>query len=625
MCGICAYIGKNDDAINIVFNLLKRLEYRGYDSAGIAYIKDNKIFVHKDVGEVDKIIEAYKIQKSSIQKSNICIGHTRWATHGKVTKENAHPHTDCNNEFAVVHNGIIENYDTIKEMLIKEGHKFKSETDTEVIAHLIEKFYKEGINNNRQITLEEAVRNALSVVNGSYGIAVISTKEEKVVAARLGSPIIIGIGEDGYYVSSDYPALIRYTKNVINLHDNEIAILTKDNYEIKDMKLIPVKKEIFEIKEDLISAEKNGYPTYMLKEIFEQPKVIEETMRGRLLLNEGIARLGGIKMNDDEIRNISRIIIIACGTSLHAGMIGKYVIEELARIPVEVAYASEFKYSSPILNKNTLVIAISQSGETADTLMALREAKNRGAQVMGIVNVVGSSIAREAGRGVYIYAGPEIGVASTKAFTAQMTALYLLAMHFGRARNTISQNMLHEYVREFSKIPEKVKEILDEKNVKKIMKISKKFSKYKNFLFLGRGYNYPIALEGALKLKEISYIHAEGYPSGEMKHGPIAMIDENFPCVFICVDDNVRDKVINNIKEIKARKGKVIIIATEGDKEISKITGKNDEILYVPRTMNIFYPFLTIIYLQLFAYYCAINLGRNVDKPRNLAKSVTVE
>lgn len=617
MCGISGYIGKENHGVNIVFNMLKRLEYRGYDSAGIAYLKKNrtnKIVVYKDVGKVDEVFK-----KCKIENSNLCIGHTRWATHGKVSKENAHPHTDCDGSFAIVHNGIIENYAQLKEMLIKEGHKFKSETDTEVIVHLIEKFYKE---NNHENKFEAAVVNAISLLSGSYGIIVISDKEEKMIAARLGSPLIIGIKKEEFFVSSDINGLLPYTKNIISLHDNEIAILTREKYEIKNKDLIPIKKEIEEIKHDLISAEKDGFPHFMLKEIFEQPKVIRETMKGRLRVNEGIARLGGIKMSDSEIRNISKIVIVGCGTSFYAGMIGKYVIEELARIPVEVDYSSEFKYKAPILNKNILVIAISQSGETSDTLAALREAKERGANVMGIVNVVGSTIAREAEKGVYIYAGIEIGVASTKAFIAQITALYLLALHFARSRNTISGNILYEYIREFQQIPEKVEKILKNEKVEKIKEIAEKYYKYKDFLFLGRGYNYPIALEGALKLKEISYIHAEGYPAGEMKHGPIAMIDKNFPTVAICVNDSVYEKTKSNIEEIKARNGKIIIIATEGDEEINKY---GDEIFYVPKTLSLFYPFLTVIPLQLFAYYCAIKLGRDVDKPRNLAKSVTVE
>lgn len=618
MCGISGYIGKEDNAGEIVFNMLSRLEYRGYDSAGIAYVKkgDDKISVVKDKGMVEDVKKQY-----APDHSNLCIGHTRWATHGEPSKINAHPHLDCNHKIAIVHNGIIENHASLKKMLEDEGHKFVSTTDSEIIAHLIEKFY----NKDKDTKLEDAVRQAIALLRGSYGIAVISSKEEKIVAARLGSPIVIGIGkdEDEYFVSSDTNALLPYTNSTIPLNDGEIAILTKNDCNIINKDAIPVQKKIEKILYDLQSAEKDGYAHYMLKEIFEQPRVINETMRGRLKVEEGIAKLGGVRMKDEEIRNINRIIFIACGTSLYAGMLGKYLMEEIARIPAEAEYASEFKYKFPVLNKNTLVVAISQSGETADTLASLREAKERGANVMGIVNVVGSTIARDAGKGIYIYAGPEIGVASTKAFTAQITALYLLSLYFGRIRNTISGFALKEMVEEFARIPEKVQKILDNASV--IKKVADEFYNYRDFLYLGRGYNFPIALEGALKLKEISYIHAEGYPAGEMKHGPIAMIDENFPTVAVVVRDNLYDKIKSNIEEIKARHGRVIAIATEGDNDIKKILKENDRVIYVPKTLPIFYPFLTVVPLQLFAYFCAIKLGRNVDKPRNLAKSVTVE
>jgi len=625
MCGISAYIGKEDNAANIVFNMLSRLEYRGYDSAGIAYVKkgEESISVVKDKGMVENVRKQY-----IPEHSNLCIGHTRWATHGEPSKINAHPHLDCRQEIAIVHNGIIENYIALKKMLEDEGHKFISATDSEVIAHLIEKFYnKDGV-----LNLEDAVRQAIALLRGSYGIAVISSKEEKIVAARLGSPMIIGIGKDKdeYFVSSDTNALLQYTNLTIPLNEGEIAILTKNNCKIinKDInkEAIPIQRKIEKILYDLQSAEKDGYAHYMLKEIFEQPKVINETMRGRLRVEEGIVKLGGVRMKDEEIRNISKIIFIACGTSLYAGMLGKYLIEEIARIPTEAEYASEFKYKFPVLDKNTLVIAISQSGETADTIASLREAKERGANTLGIVNVVGSTIAREAEKGVYVYAGPEIGVASTKAFTAQITALYLLSLYFGRIRNTISGFALREMVEEFSKIPEKVQKILN--NADKIKAIADEFYNYRNFLYLGRGYNFPIALEGALKLKEISYIHAEGYPAGEMKHGPIAMIDENFPTIAILVKDNMYDKITSNVEEIKARHGTVIAITTEENGDaVKKIlrTNDKDKIITVPKTQSVFYPFLTVVPLQLFAYYCALKLGRNIDKPRNLAKSVTVE
>lgn len=617
MCGISAYIGKDNNAVGIVFSMLSRLEYRGYDSAGIAYVKNNEIFVVKDKGMVDNVKKQY-----APDRSNLCIGHTRWATHGEPSKINAHPHTDCNGEIAVVHNGIIENYVQLREMLEKEGHKFVSATDTEILPHLIEKFY----NKDNILTLEDAVRQALALVRGSYGIAVINSKEEKIVAARLGSPIIVGVGkdEDEYFVASDTNALLPYTNSIVSLNDGEIAILTKSDYKIINKDAIPIQSKIQKIMYDIQSTEKEGYAHYMLKEILEQPKVIQETMRGRLRVEEGVVKLGGVRMKDEEIRNISRIIFIACGTSLHAAILGKYLMEEIARIPTEVEYASEFKYKFPVLNKDVLVIAISQSGETADTLASLREAKERGANTLGIVNVVGSTIAREAEKGVYVYAGPEIGVASTKTFTAQITALYLLSLYFGRIRNTISSSNLREIVEEFSKIPEKVSKILGD--VENIKTIAEEFCNYKDFLYLGRGYNFPIALEGALKLKEISYIHAEGYPAGEMKHGPIAMIDENFPTMAILVRDNVYNKIMSNVEEIRARHGRIIIISIEGDDDVKKILeGDKNKVIYIPKTLPILYPFLTVVPLQLFSYFCALKLGRNVDKPRNLAKSVTVE
>ncbi len=618
MCGISAYVGKENNAAEIVFNMLSRLEYRGYDSAGIAYVKEGKIFVVKDKGMVEDVRKQY-----IPEHSDLCIGHTRWATHGEPSRINAHPHLDCKQEIAIVHNGIIENYIALKKMLEDKGHKFISATDSEVLSHLIEEFY----NKDDILTLEDAVRQAIALLRGSYGIAVISSKEEKIVAARLGSPIIVGIGKDKdeYFVSSDTNALLPYTNLTIPLNDGEIAILTKNECNILNKDAIPIEKKIEKILHDLQSAEKGEYAHYMLKEIFEQPRVINETMRGRLRVEEGIAKLGGVKMKDEEIRNISRIVFIACGTSLHAGMLGKYLMEEIARIPTEVEYASEFKYKFPVLDKNTLVIAISQSGETADTIASLREARERGANTLGIVNVVGSTIARESEKGVYVYAGPEIGVASTKAFTAQITALYLLSMYFGRIRNTISGFTLREIVEEFARIPEKVQKILDNANV--IKEVVDEFYNYRDFLYLGRGYNFPIALEGALKLKEISYIHAEGYPAGEMKHGPIAMIDENFPTMAILVKDNVYNKLMSNVEEIKARHGRIVAITTEGDDDVKKILKEDnkDKVIYVPKTLPIFYPFLTVVPLQLFAYYCALKLERNVDKPRNLAKSVTVE
>jgi len=606
MCGISGYIG-NRNAVAVVVDMLKRLEYRGYDSAGIAYIKNQEMIVHKDKGKIENLTK--NIYKHIQCDSKIAIGHTRWATHGEPSEKNAHPHTDCKNEIALVHNGIIENNTRLKTLLESEGHVFKSDTDTEVIVHLIEKFYN-GEN------LEDAVIQAIHLLSGSYGIAVISKKEEKIVAAKLGSPLIIGLGKNEYFVSSDIPALLPYTRDTITLEDGEIAVITKTDIKIKDANSVPVKKEIEKILWDVKAAEKNGFAHFMLKEIYEQPKVMKDTMRGRLLSENGIARLGGLNLTNDEIRKIKKIIFIACGTSLHAGIVGKYVLGELAGIDVKAEHASEFQYMSPAIDENTIVIAISQSGETPDTISSMREAKERGAKVLGICNVVGSTIARETDGGTYTYAGPEIGVASTKAFTAQMTVIYLMALYFGRIKNTISPKRVKELVDEMEKIPEKIEKIMEESK-DKIQECANKFYDKSNFLYLGRGYNFPIALEGALKLKEISYIHAEGYPAGE-----IAMIDENTPCVVIAVKDGAYEKVISNIEQIKARKGKVIAIATEGDTEITK---KADYVIYVPETDKMLYPFMTVIPLQMLAYYIGIKKGCDVDKPRNLAKSVTVE
>jgi len=609
MCGIVGYIG-NKEAVDLLINSLKRLEYRGYDSAGIAVINKNKIDYQKNIG---RILQLEEKLKNKHLKGTIGIAHTRWATHGEPSEKNAHPHFDCPKSIAVVHNGIIENYKELKIKLEGSGHKFVSDTDTEVIAHLVEDYYQDN--------LLEAVRQALKKVEGTYGLCVITKKEpRKLIAARNGSPLIIGIGEEEYFVASDASAVIPYTKKVIYLEDKELIEITPQKIKTITITKTLVDKKIDEIDWSAKAVEKGGFEHFMLKEINEQPETIKNTLRGRLNLVEGTAHLGGPRISEEFVRNIEKIIITACGTAWHAGLVGEYMIEEYAKIPVEVEYASELRYRNPLINKHTLVIVISQSGETADTLAALREANKKGAKTIGIVNVVGSTIARETNAGgIYIHAGPEIGVASTKAFTSQITALVLLTLYLGRIKK-ISILEGQKIVKELDRIPQKVAKILGLS--KQIKNIAKRYYQYNNFLYLGRGINFPIALEGALKLKEISYIHAEGYPSAEMKHGPIALIDENFPTVFIAPRDNLYEKSISNMEEIKARKGKIITIATKGDRQI---IDKSDEIIYIPKTIDILYPLLTVIPLQLFAYYCAVLRGCDVDKPRNLAKSVTVE
>lgn len=609
MCGIVGYIGYKK-ASDYLIDSLKRLEYRGYDSAGICVVNETNLFYQKTVGRIYQLEE--KLKDKNLEGS-IGIAHTRWATHGEPSEKNAHPHFDCRKEIAVVHNGIIENYKELKKELEKKGHKFISETDTEIIAHLIEE--------NWQGDLLEATRQALEKLEGTYGICVISKNEpEKLIAARNGSPLIIGIGDKEYFLASDASAFIAYTKKVIYLEDKELVEITPQMLNTMTLTKSNVDKKIEEIDWDIESIEKGGYEHFMLKEIHEQPETIKNTMRGRLNIEDGTAHLGGPQIDEKFVRQIDKIIITACGTAWHAGLVGEYMIEEYARIPVEVEYASELRYRNPIINSNTLVIVISQSGETADTLAALREVNKKGAKSIGIINVVGSTIARETNAGgTYIHAGPEIGVASTKAFTSQITALALLTLFLGRLKG-ISVLEGQKIVKELDKIPQKVSKIL--KKEKEIKKIAQKYYQYNNFLYLGRGINFPIALEGALKLKEISYIHAEGYPSAEMKHGPIALIDENFPTFFIAPRDSLYEKSISNMEEIKARKGKIITIATEGDKQI---IDKSDEVIYIPSTLDILQPLLTVIPLQLFAYYCAVLRGCDVDKPRNLAKSVTVE
>jgi len=609
MCGIIGYIG-NNKAAPILIEALKRLEYRGYDSAGFCTIDNNQIIVEKDVGKIDEVDA--KINFSNL-KGMIGLGHCRWSTHGKVTKENAHPHTDCKENISIAHNGIIENFSELKELLIKKGHKFKSLTDTEVIVHLIEDHYHGNI--------EEATRAALKQIEGSYALGVICSQEpNKLIAARNESPLILGLGKNENYIASDVPAILKYTNKVIYLENNEIAVLEKDNYTITDLNGKVIKKEVNKIDWNSELAEKSGYDHYMLKEIHEQPRVITETLNGRIQ-NGNINLRKELKFTDSELKGIKRIIIVACGTSWHSGLVGEFMLEELAKIPVEVEYGSEFRYRNPIINENTLVIAISQSGETADTLAAIREAKKRKAKVLSIVNVKGSSIDRETDSVLYTYAGPEIGVASTKAFTAQLIVLYLFTLFMAKFNKSLDDKKIKDLIEKLRKLPLQMESLLSEET--EIKKIADIYKDKTNSLFLGRGVNFPIALEGALKLKEVSYLHAEGYPAAEMKHGPIALIDKNMPVLFIATkDDYTYKKVLGNIHEVKARDGIVIAIATEGDEEVGKLA---DHVIYIPKTLYILSSILTIVPLQLLAYYVAVDRDLNPDLPRSLAKSVTVE
>ena len=608
MCGIVGYIGQKE-AVKVLIDGLKRLEYRGYDSAGLAFIKNGDLGCIKAVG---KIVELEKKLNGNITHTNMGIAHTRWATHGAPTFENAHPHIDCKSEIAVVHNGIIENYDYLKTKLKREGHIFRSETDTEVLAHLIEKYFHGN--------LEMAVMNALKEVEGTYGIAVISTRDkQKIVAARKGSPLAIGIGNKEYFITSDVSASLEHTREVVYLDDNEIAILTTNGYETKTMENIPTYKKVEEVLWNIDMIEKGGYPHFMLKEIHEQPQALRNAMRGRVDSCSYSIRLGGLISHEKVLREAKRIVIIACGTSWHAGLVGEYMLEEMARIPVEVEYASEFRYRNPVIEEGTIVIAISQSGETADTLGAMREAKQKGAKLFSICNVVGSTIAREADFGIYLHIGPEIGVASTKAFTAQIAILYLFTLHMMKLKHA-EVPVNSDTIKAVQSIPDKIQSILDKE--KEIVELAKIYKDSEHALYLGRGYNYPVALEGALKLKEISYVHAEGYPAAEMKHGPIALINKDMPVIFIATQDKVYEKIMNNIEEVKSRGGRVIAIATEGDMQIVK---KVNHVFYIPKTSDVLTPILSVIPLQLLAYHMAVMRGCDVDKPRNLAKSVTVE
>ena len=617
MCGITGYIGYRD-AYPIIINGLQRLEYRGYDSAGIVLYDGKDVKLSKTKGKVSDLIE--RVEKEISTTGNLGIGHTRWATHGVPNDVNSHPHTSQSGDLVIVHNGIIENYDTLKKELINRGYFFKSDTDTEVLINLIEEVKKEN-----DVKLGKAVQIALNQVIGAYAIAVFDkNKPDEIVVARLGSPIAIGIGKEKkeFFVASDASPFIEYTKDAIYLEDEEMAII-KIGKEVEIRKIQDdslVDASVQKLQMNLEQIEKGGYEHFMLKEIYEQPRAITDTYRGRLLREDGIIKMAGVEDNMKKFLNAERIIIVACGTSWHAGLVAEYTFEDLARIPVEVEYASEFRYRNPVITEKDVVIAISQSGETADTLAAIKLAKSRGAFVFGVCNVVGSSIARETHAGAYTHAGPEIGVASTKAFTTQITVLSLIALRLARAKGTVSSSDYRYYLQELELIPNKVEIALkSDDHIKTIAEIYKDSG---NFLYLGRGYNFPVALEGALKLKEISYIHAEGYPAAEMKHGPIALIDENMPIVVIATNKGHYEKVVSNIQEIKSRKGQIIAVVTEGDEQVKEIA---DHVIEIPETIEGFTPLLTTIPLQLLSYHIAVMRECNVDQPRNLAKSVTVE
>ncbi len=611
MCGIVAYVG-HQQAQNIIIKGLKRLEYRGYDSAGIA-LMNGGLNVYKKKGKVSDLEESIK-DKSLV--STIGMGHTRWATHGEPNDRNAHPHYSSDQHLAIIHNGIIENYNTLKQELLKKGHTFFSDTDTEVLIHFIE-----DIKRNNECSLEEAVRLALTKVIGAYAIVVMSVDDPTVlIAARKGSPLVIGVGKDEYFMASDATPIIEYTNEVVYLNDQEIAVIRDGKLSVKNTANLPLTPYIQTIDLELEAIEKGGYEHFMLKEIFEQTRSIKDCMRGRLNSQTGLLVLGGLREYINKLIHADRIIIVACGTSWHAGLVAEYFFEEFTRIPVEVEYASEFRYRNPIIREGDVVIAISQSGETADTLAAIELAKSKGAIIFGVCNVVGSSIARATHAGAYTHAGPEIGVASTKAFTAQLTVLSMIALIVAQQKGTITEQKLHELLVEMENIPAKVEKAL--KLNDKIKKIAETFKDARNFIYLGRGYNFPVALEGALKLKEISYIHAEGYPAAEMKHGPIALIDDEMPVVFIATRDSSYEKVVSNIQEVKARKGRVISIVTEGDNIIPKMS---EFIVEVPAVHEALMPLVSVIPLQLLSYHIAVMRGCNVDQPRNLAKSVTVE
>jgi glucosamine--fructose-6-phosphate aminotransferase (isomerizing) len=612
MCGIVGYTGHRQ-AFPVILKGLKRLEYRGYDSSGVALLKDGVLNVYKKKGKVAEL-EEEMIGKNI--DANIGIGHTRWATHGEPSDRNAHPHSSKSGKIAMIHNGIIENYALIKQELVNKGYNFTSDTDTEVLLNFIE-----DIKNNNECTLEEAIRIALKRVTGAYCILVVEQDNpDTIIAARKGSPLVIGIGKGEHFLASDASPIIEYTKEVVYVNDYELAIVKPDELILKNIGNEKITPFITKLDMELAAIEKGGYEHFMLKEIFEQPSTIFDCLRGRLDSKESTIKMSGVDLNIEHIMNANRIMIVACGTSWHAGLVAEYIIEELCRIPVEVEYASEFRYRNPIVHKGDLIIAISQSGETADTLVALEKAKEDGAFIFGVVNAVGSSIARISNAGAYTHAGPEIGVASTKAFTGQLAVLIMVALSIAKHKGTITEARFNELLVEMEQIPEKVDSIL--KNAAQLKTIAEKYKDASDFLFLGRGYNFPIALEGALKLKEISYIHAEGYPAAEMKHGPIALVDENLPVVFIATKDQYHEKIVSNMQEIKARKGKIISIITEGDKVSAELS---NDCFAIPTADEIIAPLLTVIPLQLLSYYVGIAKGIDVDKPRNLAKSVTVE
>ncbi len=612
MCGIVGYIGHRE-AYPVVIKGLKRLEYRGYDSAGVALVNNGVLNVYKKKGKVAEL-EEYTIGKNL--QSHIGIGHTRWATHGEPSDRNAHPHQSKSGRLAMLHNGIIENYASIKQELLNKNYTFTSDTDTEVLLNFIDE-----IQQNNDCSLEEAVRVALKRVVGAYCILLIDKEDpETIIAARKGSPLVIGIGKGEHFLASDASPIIEYTKEVVYVNDYELAIVKADELILKNLGNEKITPYVQKLDMELAAIEKGGYDHFMLKEIFEQPNTIFDCLRGRLDAVNGTITMSGVEKYIEELKNAQRIIIIACGTSWHAGLVAEYVIEELCRIPVEVEYASEFRYRNPVINKGDVIIAISQSGETADTLVAIEKAKENGAIIFGVVNAVGSSIARNSHAGAYTHSGPEIGVASTKAFTGQLTILTMMALKIGYAKGTIKEELYKSLLVELHEVPEKVKQILS--NVKPIEAIAAKYKDATDFLFLGRGYNFPIALEGALKLKEISYIHAEGYPAAEMKHGPIALVDDKLPVVFVATKDQYHEKVVSNMQEIKARKGKVISIYTEGD---TVTPGLSDDSFAIPEAHEIIAPILSTIPMQLLSYYVGVLKGINVDMPRNLAKSVTVE
>ena len=611
MCGIVGYVGKRN-ALPVLLDGLKRLEYRGYDSAGISLLQKTKIKTIKAVGRVSELESKLNLEEDG----QVGIAHTRWATHGVPSEKNAHPHGDCQKNIWLVHNGIIENYQELKKMLTKKGHHFLSETDTEVVAHLLEEL-------NRGKTFIEALQELTKLLEGTYGLAIINKKEPgKLFCLRKGSPLILGVGKEEFIVASDASAIIRHTQKVIYLEDGDILELTPEEFRVFSVKKQKTEKKIFQLELSDEQVKKQGFAHFMLKEIHQQPEAVRNALRGRVdkfIKENGGSILGGLRPVEKQLKKIQRIVIVACGTSYYAGLAGKYLLEELTDLPTEVEYASEFRYRRTTINDKTLVVAISQSGETADTLEAIREAKLKGALTLGIVNVVGSTIARETDAGIYNHAGPEIGVASTKAFSSQLSVLVLLALMLGRQRN-LSFSQAKRIAQELEKIPAKIENIL--KNKRKIKQLAKKYAQFSDWLYLGRKYSFPIALEGALKIKEIAYVHAEGYPAGEMKHGPIALIDKNFPSLFVVPSDSVYEKAFSGMQEIKARSGRIMAVATEGNQKIKSLA---DDVFYIEKTEENLTPFLTATVLHLFAYYVGTEKGFDVDRPRNLAKSVTVE